>query len=78
MDENDFLIAVAILVALVVAILPSNANKTPQHTSILTWAKYFEEVMESESEARFLTVARMPKAIFQLFFLEAAGIFALQ
>ena len=67
MDENDFLIAVAILVALVVAILPSNANKTPQHTSILTGAKYFEEVMESESEARFLTVARMPKAIFQLF-----------
>ena len=68
MDESSGILIVAtILIAAAVAILPLNANKTPQHTSILTGAKYYEEVMESESEQRFLTVARMPKFIFLIF-----------
>lgn len=63
------------LVIIVIAYFKMYVYKEPQHTSILTGAQYYKEVMETRNERRFFEVARMPREtfIFLLALLEDKG-----
>ena len=63
MTPNE-LASVATVVMVVVAYFKMYCFKEPQHTSVLTGAQYYKEMMATRSEPRFFEVARMPRDTF--------------
>jgi hypothetical protein len=65
MDANGDL-NVLVLAAVALADHGGQPQPIPQHNSMLTGALYYEEIMATVDENRFLHVARMDKATFIL------------
>jgi hypothetical protein len=74
-ELENVVLLIIVSVMLAAASVVIKKTKTPQHNSILTGNMYYEEIMDTISESRFLHVCRMDKTTFIKFveFLKVHG-----